>query len=83
MEEQHKSVHTGGMCYSQGPLSGRGKTFKVVQWYCVVEQYRMVVLGYWKKKKQKQSKAKARIPFLKLKEKLQRVQSRAETGSHR
>lgn len=50
MEEQHKSVHMGGMCYSQGPLSGRGKMFKVVQWYCVVEQYRMVVLVYWKKK---------------------------------
>lgn len=50
IQKQHKSVHTGGMCYSQGPLSGGGKTFKVVQWYCVVEQYRMAVLGYWEKK---------------------------------
>lgn len=74
------------MCTRVGCVIHRDHYLEEVRrlmWYCVVEQYRMVVLGYWKKKKQKQSKAKARIPFLNLKEKLQRVQSRAETGSHR
>lgn len=41
------------MCTRVGCVIHRDHYLEEVRrlmWYCVVEQYRMVVLGYWKKK---------------------------------